>query len=166
MTYTTGQPQPGAGIASVASTVMRVADLDRSISFYRDVFCCRVALREADTALLLTRDGFQIYLHATGPSRRPRIPMGFQYLMWATDSHAELDRVAARLRRYDRYTYTYIENGVTFVEGCDPDHGRVIVAYPSPSQLPRALIASRLRGVVRAAPGAAATRAANAVPAQ
>lgn len=158
MKCSTGQAQTGAGTATVASTVVRVADLHRSINFYRDVFCCRVALREVDTALLLTRDGFQIYLHSTGPSRRPRVPIGFQYLMWATDSHAELERVTARLRDYDRYTYTYIANGVTFVEGCDPDRGRVIVAYPSPSQLPRALIASRLRGVVRAAPGVSATR--------
>jgi catechol 2,3-dioxygenase-like lactoylglutathione lyase family enzyme len=39
---------------------MRVSDLDRSVRFYRDVFCCQVALREPDAALLLTPDGFQI----------------------------------------------------------------------------------------------------------
>ncbi|WP_006240971.1 VOC family protein [Mycolicibacterium tusciae] len=158
----TGQVQTGAATTVVASTVIRVADLNRSVNFYRDVFGCRVALRESDTALLLTRDGFQIYLHSTGPSRRRRLaPIGVQYLMWATDSQAELKRVAARLRDYDRDTYTYSERGVTFVEGCDPDRGRVIVAYPSPSRLPRGLIASRVRGVVRAAPGDGAALAAN-----
>ena len=64
-----------AATTTVASTVIRVADLDRSVNFYRDVFCCRVALREPDTALLLTPDGFQIYLHAAGPSRRPRLAL-------------------------------------------------------------------------------------------
>ncbi len=90
---------------------MWVTDLDRSVNFYRDVFGCRVALREPETVLLLARDGFQIYLHSAGTSRRPRIPVGFQCLMWATDSHAELERVTTRLRRYDSATYTYIENG-------------------------------------------------------
>ena len=29
-------------------------------------------------------------------------------------------------------TYTHVENGVTFVDGCDPGHGRVVLAYPGP----------------------------------
>lgn len=144
-----GQSQPGT--TTVASAVMRVAELSRSLNFYREVFGCRIALRESDSALLLTRDGFQIYLHATGRPLRPRAaPIGIQYLMWATDSHAEFKRVTARLRRQDPDTFTYTERGVTFVEGCDPDHARVIVVYPSPSRLPRRSIASRVRGTVRA----------------
>jgi catechol 2,3-dioxygenase-like lactoylglutathione lyase family enzyme len=142
----------GTTSTTVSSAVIWVADLSRSVNFYRDVFCCRVALREPDTALLLTPDGFQIYLHEAGTARRPRLtPTGIQHLMWATDSESELARVTSRLRAHDPSTYTYIEQGVTFVEGCDPDRGRVIVAYPSPSRHPRELIASRLRGVVRAA---------------
>jgi len=47
---------------------------------------------------------------------------------------------------YDPATYTHVENGVTFVEGCEPDHRRVIVAYPGPNLLRRELIASRFRG--------------------
>lgn len=130
--------------AKVASTVIRVSELDRSVNFYCDVFSCHVALREPDTALLLTPDGFQIYLSAKGPSRRAgTAAVGVQYLMWATDRESELERIAQRLRAHDRATYTHTENGVTFVEGSDPDRGRVIVAYPSPSQLPRQLIASR-----------------------
>ena len=77
-------------------------DTEACAAFYRDVFGCRVALRDPDNALLLTRDGFQIYLHATGRSLRPRpAPMGIQYLMWATDSFAEFKRVTARLRRHE-----------------------------------------------------------------
>jgi catechol 2,3-dioxygenase-like lactoylglutathione lyase family enzyme len=162
------EPVQASGVTmTVASTVIRVAELDRSVNFYCDVFCCRVALRDSDTALLLTPDGFQIYLHSQGPSRRPRLaPIGIQYLMWATDSPAELERVSSRLRAHDSATYAYTENGVTFVEGCDPDHGRVIVAFPSPGRLPRELIASRLRGVVRPGTGAGTTPHANTSPAQ
>ena len=134
---------------TVASAFMRVAQLDRSVDFYCDVFGCAVAVREPDTALLLTPGGFQMYLHVTRPSHRPLLTsVGVQLLMWATDSRAELERIADRLRAHDPATYTYTENGLTFVEGCDPDHGRVIVSYPSPTRLPRERIASRLRGVV------------------
>jgi catechol 2,3-dioxygenase-like lactoylglutathione lyase family enzyme len=145
------QPEPASGVtAKVASSLMTVSDLARSVNFYCDVFSCRVALHEQDTALLLTPGGFQIYLHSKGPSRRPRVgATGVQYLMWATDSQAELQRISQRLLAYDVATFSYTENGVTFVEGCDPDGGRVIVAYPSPRQLPREVIASRLRGRLR-----------------
>ncbi len=142
--------QPGKAIgvtAKVASSLMTVSDLDRSVNFYCDVFLCQVAVHEQDTALLLTPDGFQLYLHSKGPSRRPSVgATGIQCLMWAADNQAELQRISQRLRAYDAAAYSYTENGVTFVEGGDPDGGRVIVAYPSPSQLPREVIASRLRG--------------------
>lgn len=146
------QAGPASEVAvAVASSLMTVSDLARSVDFYCDVFSCRVALHEKDTALLLTPGGFQIYLHSKGPSRRPRAgATGVQYLMWATDSQAELQRISQRLLAYDVETFSYTENGVTFVEGCDPDDGRVIVAHPSPSRLPREVIASRLSGRFRA----------------
>lgn len=145
------QAQPtGGGTATVASVLVAVSDLARSVEFYCDVFSCRVALREQDTALLLAPGGFQIYLCAREPSRRSRVGTnGVQYLMWATDSQEELLRISQRLFAYDVTTFTYTENGVTFIEGCDPDGGRVIVAHPSPNQLPREVIAARLRGRLR-----------------
>lgn len=142
-------PTSGATV-TVASSLMTVSHLARSVHFYCDVFSCRVGLHEQDAALLLTPGGFQIYLRSKGPSRRPRVgATGVQHLMWATDSRAELQRISQRLLAYDVATFSYTENGVTFVEGCDPDDGRVIVAYPSPRQLPREAIASRLRGRLR-----------------
>lgn len=145
------QAQPTSGVtASVASALMTVSDLARSINFYCDVFSCRVALQDQDTALLLTPGGFQIYLRSKGRSRRSRADTtGVEYLMWATDSQAELQRISQRLLAYDVATLSYSENGVTFVEGCDPDNGRVIVAHPSPGQRPREVIASRLSGRLR-----------------
>jgi len=143
----TGTTQTAGNAARVASSVLGVSDVERSVQFYCDVFCCRVALREPDAALLLTPDGFQIYLYSKGPSRRRGVGHdGVQYLMWATDSEAELQRITQRLRAHDSATFSHVENGVTFVEGCDPDRGRVIVAHPSPSQFPRQLIAARFRG--------------------
>ncbi len=144
---TNGQtPQPAIS-AHVASCVIRVSHLDRSLKFYSDVFSCRVAIRQADTALLLTPNGFQLYLHARESFRhRGAGGLGTQYLMWATESESDLQRITQRLQAYDTAAYSHTENGVTFLEGCDPDGGRVIVAHPSPHQLPRTVIAERLRG--------------------
>jgi hypothetical protein len=64
--------------------------------------------------------------------------------MWATESESDLQQIARRLRAYDTGVYVHTESGVTLVEGCDPDGARVILAYPSPRQLPRTVILERL----------------------
>jgi len=139
-------PQAGPAV-DIASCVIRVSNLDQSLKFYCDVFSCRVLIHEPDMALLLTPTGFQLYLRGDNRvRRRAAAAIGVQYLMWATDSQADLDRIMQRLRAYDVAAFSYAEGGVTFVEGCDPDGGRVIVAYPSPRQLPREVIANRLHG--------------------
>ncbi|MGH3523614.1 MAG: VOC family protein [Mycobacterium sp.] len=138
------QPAPNV---KVASSVIRVSDLRRSVAFYCYVFEFHVAVHEHDVALLVAPSGFQLYLNSIDPSRRhDRGTIGVESLVWATDSQAELDAIAARLRTYDPAVFTRTENGVTFVEGCDPDRIRVVVAYPSPDRLPREVIASVLRG--------------------
>ncbi|HZE15276.1 MAG TPA: VOC family protein [Mycobacterium sp.] len=96
-------------------------------------------------ALLLTPNGFQLYLHADSRFRhRSAATIGVQYLMWARDSQSDLEQITQRLRAYDVAAFSYTQGGVTFVEGCDPDRERVIIAYPSPRQLPREVIAQRL----------------------
>lgn len=133
--------------ADIASCVVRVSNMDRSLKFYCDVFSCRVGIRESDMALLLTPNGFQLYLQEDRRFRhRGPGTIGVQHLMWATDSESDLERIAERLKAYDVAIYSYTQGGVHFVEGCDPDRERVIVACPSPWQLPREVIAKRLRG--------------------
>lgn len=142
----TAVPQTGTA-ANVASCVIRVSNMDRSLKFYCDVFACRVVIRDSDMALLLTSNGFQLYVHADSRFRhRDPGTIGVQYLMWATDSESELERIAQRLKAYDVAAYSYTQGGVKFVEGCDPDRERVIIAHPSPQQLPREVIAKRLHG--------------------
>jgi hypothetical protein len=98
-------------------------------------------------ALLLTPKGFQIYLHEVSGVRRrgaAGIP-GVQCVMWATDSQSELQHRTERLRAYDTAVYSHNVDGLAIIEGSDPDRCRVIVAFPSPRQLPRTAIAERLR---------------------
>jgi catechol 2,3-dioxygenase-like lactoylglutathione lyase family enzyme len=109
---------------NVASCVIKVSDLDRSLTFYSDVFVCRVAVREHDMALLLTPKDFQIYLHVQEPLRpRGIADMGVQHLVWSTDSLADLEQVRERLRVYDPAVYTHTDPAtkVTYLEGSGPD---------------------------------------------
>jgi hypothetical protein len=66
--------------------------------------------------------------------------------MWATDSQSDMQRITNRLRAYDSVVFSHTVQGMTILEGIDPDGFRVIVAYPTPRRLPRTAIAERLRG--------------------
>lgn len=129
-----------------ASCLMEVSDLDHSMRFYCDVFECTISIHEPDAALLLTPAGFQLYLRVSETPRRPDIgDLGIVHLIWATDSKTELDRIEHRMRAHYPSTHTHSANGVSFVDGVDPDGGRVLIAYPSPEKLPREVIADRFR---------------------
>ena len=128
----------------VASCVIRVRELDPSLKFYCDVFSCNVAVRETDMALLVAPNGFHIYLHAPWRRRRAANTAGVQYLLWGTDTESDLQEIARRLRADDSAVFSHTENGVTVVEGLDPDGGRVLIGHPSPLQFPRTVIAARL----------------------
>ena len=128
--------------AHVASCVIRVRELDPSLKFYCDVFSLqRRGSRNRHGAAGRTQRVSHL-LHA--PSRRGRAAntAGVQYLLWATDTESDLQEFAQRLRAYDPAVFSHTENGVTVIEGLDPDGGRVLIGYPSPFQLPRTVIAA------------------------
>ena len=127
--------------ATVGSSVMFVAHLDRSVDFYRDVFGCQVTLREEGAALMLAPGGFQLYLIEKGDrAQHPAGGIGVQYLMWATDSTAGLARLEQALDARGSPTHTHASGGVRFVVGRDPDGIRVVIAHPSPEQRPRSVL--------------------------
>ncbi|OBA51259.1 MULTISPECIES: VOC family protein [Nocardia] len=131
---------------NVTSYVMRVSDLDRSIRFYREVFECSQALREPDAALLLTPSGFQLYLCVSRHhGALPVGGIGVEQIVWSADSGAELHRIEGRLREHYKSTYTHTRNGITFVDGVDPDGIRMLITHPTPQQLPREVIDDRFR---------------------
>ena len=128
--------------ATVASALVFVADLDRSVDFYHDVFDCQVTLREGEAALMVAPGGFQIYLiEKGGRAQHPSGGIGVQCLMWATDSTAGLAHFEQALRARGCHTHTHTSGGVRFVEGRDPDGIRVIIAQPSPEERPRSALA-------------------------
>ena len=134
--------------ARVTSSVVFVAELQRSTEFYRDIFSCEVKIRTPGAALLLAPGGFQIYLIARGTkAAHPVGGIGVQYLMWAVDTAAALADLEQAIKdrggRTSR-TYTYASGGVSFLESRDPDGIRILVAYPSPERLPRWIVENRL----------------------
>lgn len=132
-------------VATVASSVIFVRQLDRSVAFYRDVFTCKVAIRDQDAALLIAPGGFQIYLVSKG-SRTSQASgsIGPQYLMWATDNAEALEHMEGALREYGAPAHRYVSGGVTFIRGRDPDGIRVVIAHPSPEKQPRSLVGTHL----------------------
>lgn len=130
--------------ATITSSVILVSELDRSVSFYCDVFTCTVSIRQQHSALLLVPGGFQLYLIAKGPRvEHPTGGIGHEFLTWATDSAEGLEHFEQALKDRGYYSDSHTSGGVRFVEGHDPDGIRVVIAYPSPEQLPRSILDSR-----------------------
>jgi catechol-2,3-dioxygenase len=131
--------------AKVASSVLYVSELNRSVSFYRDLFECEVTLRSTEAALLLTGEGFQLYIIERGKhaERHPN-GLGHHLLMWATDTPEGLESLKDTLQATGSYIDTHTSGGITFVEGRDPDGLRVVIAHPDPAQKPRSIFDSHL----------------------
>ena len=131
--------------AKVASSVLFVSELERSVTFYRDLFRCEETLRSHDAALLLAPGGFQLYIIERG-KRAAHHPggLGFHLLMWSTDSARGLEYFEQALKDAGSYTDTHTAGEVTFVEGRDPVGLRVVIAHPDPAQRPRSVFDSHL----------------------
>jgi catechol-2,3-dioxygenase len=70
----------------LASAVMFVKELGRSVSFYRDLLAMDVRIRDDTAALLVGPDGFQLYLRSMGSgAQHPLGHVGIQYLIWTAD---------------------------------------------------------------------------------
>jgi catechol 2,3-dioxygenase-like lactoylglutathione lyase family enzyme len=131
--------------ARLSSCVMFVAQLERSLAFYRDVFACEVAVRDPGAALLVTPGGLQMYLVAKGDrAEHPSAHIGLQYLMWSTDSVETLEAVEGALRERGGHPSRHSSGGVTFVRGRDPDGIVIVIAHPTPESLPRSAIGPRI----------------------
>lgn len=133
-------------LARVASSVLFVTELERSVSFYRDMFGCEVSLRsEGEAALLLAPGGFQLYIIERGRhAEHHPAGLGHHLLMWAVDSPEGLRFFEQALKVAGRYTGTHSAGEVTFVEGRDPDGIRVVVAHPDPARGGRSIFDSHL----------------------
>jgi catechol 2,3-dioxygenase-like lactoylglutathione lyase family enzyme len=135
-------PLPGLQLASVA---LYVADLARSVRFYRELLRLTVSAETGTAALLVGANGTQLYLRSVG-SRAPHVVggLGVQCTVWTAASAAELVRCEQVLKNWNAYTTSRTDEGFDWVEGRDPSGVPVMVSYPGPEHAPRRRIMPRI----------------------
>jgi catechol 2,3-dioxygenase-like lactoylglutathione lyase family enzyme len=129
----------------LASAVMFVRDLSRSVSFYQELLGLDVAVRGAEAALLVNPDGYQLYLRSMGNrASHPVGGVGIQYIIWTAENEDDLLRCEAVLKGESARVTRQSIDGFTTVEGRGPDNVPVVVTYPGPDQAPRHEILQRI----------------------
>lgn len=129
----------------LASAVMFVADLERSVVFYQELLGLDVAVRDEAAALLVSPDGNQLYLRSMGKRvQHPLGAIGIQYLVWTAESEEDLQRCERVLKAQSPQVTSTTVDGFRMVEGRGPDGVPVVVTYPGPDQAPRHEILQRI----------------------
>jgi catechol-2,3-dioxygenase len=133
--------------AQLGSVVMFVQELERSVSFYTEVLGLDVADRDATAALLVSAGGVQLILRAMGSNApHPLGAVGVQYVVWTTPDQKDLDRIEQALRDRQAFRATRNLDGMTAIEGRDPDDIVVMVSYPGPAEAPGHRLPLRVYG--------------------
>jgi len=133
--------------ARLDSVVMFVQQLDRSVTFYQEVLALEVADRSSTAALLISAHGSQLILRAMGSNAPHALgSVGLQYVIWTAGGQDDLSRCEQALKGHSAHTETRSCEGVTAVEGRDPDGITVIVTYPGPDQVPLHELPVRIYG--------------------
>jgi catechol-2,3-dioxygenase len=124
----------------LTAAVMFVRNLDKSLSFYRELLGLEIADRSTTAVLLESANGWQLVLRAFGENAsHPLGSIGVQYLVWTTASRADLDACEAVLKRLSAHRETRTSGDVTVVEGHDPDDLTILLAHGAEGQPLQAL---------------------------
>jgi CBS domain-containing protein len=128
----------------LASVVVFVSDLARSLGFYQPLLRYPITASDADTALLTGPDGSQLYLRQVDDSstRRNEDGVGVQLVAWTAGGLDDMDRCADLLQEGGAYERRDTCEGFARLEGRDPDGIPVVITYPGPERAPRHLINS------------------------
>jgi CBS domain-containing protein len=130
----------------LASAVVFVSDLGRSVDFYQALLRYTVTVSEPDTALLAGPSGSQLYLREVAePASRQQGGVGVQWVVWTAGGEDDLDRCTDLLKERDAFVRRDVSEGITRLEGRDPDGVSVLITHPGPERSPRCLIPSRIR---------------------
>lgn len=130
---------------TMASAVLFVTDLERSLAFYERLLGWPVAVRDDNVALLVNPEGAQLYLHSRGlNAEHPMGHVGIQYLIWSAIDETDLRRCEQFLQRHSTRVTTTKCEGFTVVEGRGPDHLPILITYPGPNRVTRSHIMQRI----------------------
>jgi len=129
----------------LAAAVVFVSDLARSLSFHQQLVRFPITVTDADAALLTGPNGSQLYLRQVGDLSTRRDGFGVQWVGWTAGDADDLDRCSWVLKERDAYVGRETSEGITLLEGRDPDGLPVIIVYPGAEHAPRHLIHGRIR---------------------
>jgi CBS domain-containing protein len=122
----------------LASVVLSVSELTRSVDFYQPLLRYAVVSHNEDAALLTGPDGSQLYLRRVGRAPEPDGERaGLDCAVWTAGGPGDLDRCMQFLVERDAFTNRTNSDGVDVVQGRDPDGLPVLITYPGPDQAPR-----------------------------
>jgi catechol 2,3-dioxygenase-like lactoylglutathione lyase family enzyme len=126
---------------------MFVRDLDKSVAFYADVLALEVADRSPSAALLTSAAGAALVLRSMGlQAPHPLGSVGVQYVVWAAAGADDLARSERALAARGAHRETRSREGVTAVEGRDPDDVVVMITYPGHDEVPFRELPPRIYG--------------------
>ncbi len=129
----------------IASAVVFVSDLRRSLGFYQPLLRYAITVEDVDAALLAGLDGSQLYLRQVSDNRaRGTGGIGVRWVAWTAGGARDLDRCADLLKERGAYERQDTSEGITVLEGRDPDGLPVLITYPGPDQAPRHMIHPRI----------------------
>ena len=115
----------------LSAAIIFVRDLARSRDFYKGVFGLHEEASSGEAVVLTANSGDRLLLRALGKAPHPSGNIGVQYLVWAAQEPDELARCERALKESDAFVERRSEQGVTVVEGRDPDNIPLIVVHPS-----------------------------------
>jgi catechol 2,3-dioxygenase-like lactoylglutathione lyase family enzyme len=129
----------------LASAVMFVTELDRSVAFYEELLGWRVTVADDTVALLVSPEGFELYLREMrAMTQHPVGFIGIQYLLWTAQGEEDLARCERVMRSESTHVKREAGDGFTVVEGRGPDGVPILVTYPGPDRVPRHEILQRI----------------------
>jgi catechol-2,3-dioxygenase len=129
----------------LGAAVMFVRELDRSVSFYRELLGLDVADSSSTAALLVNADGAELVLRSMGDAAQRALgAIGVQYVVWTVPSREALDRCEQLLRDRSAYRQTRTESGAIAIEGTDPDDTPVVIVHRDHNQPPMGSLPTRI----------------------
>ena len=131
--------------AKLASVVMFVSELDRSVRFYTELLALQPTIRNESVALLVGPDGSQLYLRAVGNKATHALSsIGPQYVLWTAASEADLKECETIVRAKSDHVTLTDEDSFQLLEARDPDDIPIIITFPGPDEIARERIISRI----------------------
>jgi CBS domain-containing protein len=129
----------------LASALVHVSDLARSLEFYQPLLQYPVTVRDPDAAVLAGPFGSQLCLRQAGAksSGRSDDGVGLQLVSWTAGGRDDLDRCKELLEKRGGYVGLHTTEGISLLEGRDPDGLPVLIAHSGPDEALRDFVSPR-----------------------